>query len=83
MARDTDKRSFSDRFLKQSRKASAKTYLGKKQQRVEEITAEQAYNIAREDRVVSRYKDDMQKVQAPVAAVGVSSVDVDSSIDQK
>ena len=43
---EKDESSFSERYLTQSKEAPSKTYLGKKQQRVEEITAEQASNIA-------------------------------------
>ncbi len=67
------KDSFSERYLTRTKNAPTKTYLGKKQQRVEEITAEQAYNIASEDEGGLQYTDEMQKVQVPASVTGQSS----------
>jgi signal transduction histidine kinase len=46
---------FAERFLKQEEPKLKSTYLGKKAQRVEEITAEQVQNIAREDKEARQY----------------------------
>jgi signal transduction histidine kinase len=46
---------FAERFLKQEEPKLKSTYLGKKTQRVEEITAEQVQNIAREDKESRQY----------------------------
>jgi signal transduction histidine kinase len=69
------KESFSERYLTRTKNAPSKTYLGKKQQRVEEITAEQAYNIASEEEGGRQYNDEVQKVRAPASVVGRSSWD--------
>ena len=45
--------SFAERYLSRSKTAADKTYLGSKQQRVEEITPEQVLNIARENKSFS------------------------------
>lgn len=68
------KDSFSERYLSRSPKAQTKTYLGKKTQRVEQITAEQAYNIASEDESLRQYSRAPQKVQAPASVSGQSSM---------
>ncbi len=73
------KDSFSDRFLSRSKSAPTKTYLGKKKQRVEEITAEQAYNIAREDDGVRQFKSDRTKVQAPASVSRRNTIESESS----
>ncbi len=49
MEKDAGTEIFAERFLSRSKTAPAKTYLGKKKQRIEEITPEQAYNIAQEE----------------------------------
>ncbi len=46
--------SFAERYLSRSKTAVDKTYLGSKQQRVEEITPEQVFNVARENESFSR-----------------------------
>ena len=46
---DKAKFSFSERYLARSQAEPEKIYLGKKQQRVEEISAEQVLNVASED----------------------------------
>ncbi len=48
-AQDKTGTSFSERYLTRSKEVADKTYLGKKQQRVEEISAEQAFNVSSED----------------------------------
>jgi signal transduction histidine kinase len=48
-AQDKTGTSFSERYLSRSKVVTDKTYLGKKQQRVEEISAEQAFNVSSED----------------------------------
>ena len=44
------KAEFAERFLKQAEPEQKSSYLGKKTQRVEEISAEQVLNVAREDK---------------------------------
>jgi signal transduction histidine kinase len=46
-----DKSTFADQFLDLSRRRSSDSYLGRKTQRTEEITAAQAQNVARQKRV--------------------------------
>ncbi len=53
---EKDKTDFGGRFLKQEMPKQKSVYLGKKKQRVEEITAEQVLNIAREDKVRKQYE---------------------------
>jgi len=56
----------SERYLKQTMKKASAEYLGRKQQRVEEITREQAYNVAgQEDRVLL---GEMKKESRPTAS---------------
>lgn len=62
------KSSFSERYLTRSKKAPTGSYLGKKQQRVEEITAEQALNIASEQGTLQYNTQDVKKIQAPAAS---------------
>lgn len=50
-----DETDFAERFLKQEEPQQKSVYLGKKTQRVEEITAEQVQNIAREDKETRQY----------------------------
>ncbi len=50
-AEDKSRNTFSERFITRSKAASEKTYLGKKSQRIEEISAEQALNVTSEDDV--------------------------------
>ncbi len=46
-----EKSSFADKFLDFSRKRASEDYLGRKSQRTEEISAQQALNVARKDEV--------------------------------
>ena len=59
---------FSERFLSRKKSAPVKTYLGKKTRRIEEITAEQAYNIATEDVSPPQRKDDVGQSMMPATA---------------
>jgi len=62
---DKDKASFSERYLTRSKIEPAKTYLGKKKQRVEEISAEQVLNVAREDESFRQSSQQAGNVAAP------------------
>lgn len=64
-----EKRGFSERYLSKSKKVEQKSYLGKKQQRIEEITAEQAYNIASEDELVQQMRRNVQSGQVGSSAL--------------
>lgn len=59
------KEAFSERYLSADRKEVEKSYLGKKQQRVEEISLQQAVNVVREDSSFKRYD---QEYREPAAA---------------
>lgn len=52
---DKEQTDFAERFLKQEEPKRKSVYLGKKTQRVEEITAEQVLNIAQEDNEKRQY----------------------------
>lgn len=51
--KDQTRPSFSERYLARSKSSPGKIYLGKKKQRIEEISAEQALNVASEDESLS------------------------------
>jgi signal transduction histidine kinase len=71
------KDNFADRYVARSKQKVSKKYLGKKAQRVEEITADQALNLSREDESLLRtrqLKDDPLAPQAPAEkSVGSST----------
>ncbi len=82
IVKEEKKKSFSERYLTRSKTAPIKTYLGKKKQRVEEISAEQAFNIAREDESLQYKKRDVQKVQPSAPAVGRGYMDIEEADQQ-
>ncbi len=59
---------FADRYIAKSPKKSSKRYLGKKTQRTEEITADQALNLSQEGQVVLRQHESRQTQAVPVLA---------------
>ena len=65
---ETEKSSFAGKFLDLDRKRSSDVYLGRKAQRTEEITAEQALNVARRDNDVLRGKNQRSSSEAPAPA---------------
>lgn len=60
------KASLAERYLKKDERKDTVTYLGKKSQRVEKISLEQATNIARDDQSLQEYKQ-RQVAAAPPA----------------
>ena len=79
--KDAEKESFAERFLSRSKTAPAKTYLGKKKQRIEEITPEQAYNIAPEERSFGQRK--MDEAQLEESTTVLSQAAAPESVDEK
>ena len=72
---DKDKASFSERYLTRSKTEPAKTYLGKKKQRVEEISAEQVLNVAREDESFRQSSQEAGNVAAPSPTTKKSAIE--------
>ena len=70
---------FAERYLARSKSESPKEYLGKKQQRVEKISPEQAFNVAREEELfldeVQQQEKSSQLPAAAEPAAGVVSQD--------
>lgn len=67
---------FADRYLSRKKEKIAKSYLGKKAQRTEEITVGQALNLSREDESILRLKRQEaspERRQAPAASAADSS----------
>lgn len=74
--RKAAKDDFADRYVVRPKKKVSKKYLGKKTQRVEEITADQALNLSREGETLLRplkLKEERMAQQAPAAKSGGSS----------
>lgn len=65
--RTVAKDDFADRYVARSKQKASKSYLGKKAQRVEEITADQALNLSREDESLWRPLQQKEKRMAPQA----------------
>lgn len=81
---ESKKDSFSERYLTQSKTAPSKIYLGKKQQRIEEVTAEQVLNIMPADEGLKQYTYEQQKIQQTQAenrAVGETASAADYEAD--
>ena len=76
--------SFAERYLSRSKTAADKTYLGSKQQRVEEITPEQVLNIARENESFSRLDNTAgsaaRRLPAPKPSAPGSGKDLTASL---
>ena len=74
LAKKREAESFADRFLSSSQRETPKAYLGRKQSRVEEITAQQAANLAQKDKAVLEKEPQRRQLyssagrQAPAAA---------------
>ncbi|MBT8361937.1 MAG: HAMP domain-containing histidine kinase [Deltaproteobacteria bacterium] len=67
-AKDNVKASFSERYLARSKTEAGKIYLGKKQQRVEEISAEQVFNVASEDESIGPSSQEATGISTPSSA---------------
>jgi len=80
-AKDKGKASFSERYLARSKTVPGKIYLGKKQQRVEEISAEQVLNVASEDESFRQSNQEAGSIATPSAAV--VQADILSKVDAK
>ncbi len=62
-----DKESFADRYLTRPSKQASKTYLGRKNQRTEQITAGQALNLSKEDQSILQFNQPQEEKPAPAA----------------
>ena len=71
---EKSKDAFAERYLAPSKKAVEKGYLGKKQQRVEEISLQQAVNVAREDESLQQYDQETRREAVAPAPVDSSKV---------
>jgi signal transduction histidine kinase len=63
---------FADRYLSRKKEKLSKGYLGKKTQRTEEITVDQALNLSREDQSIlrsNRLVESAEQQQAPAAGM--------------
>lgn len=63
LAQESKTDSFSERYLTKSKSRSSDAYLGKKQQRVEKITPEQAQNIAPVQKTLSKFDNEQKRQQ--------------------
>lgn len=68
IAQDEEKTDFAERFLKQEEPKLKSVYLGKKSQRIEEITAEQVQNIAPERKETRQYEQPASPIYPQRAA---------------
>jgi signal transduction histidine kinase len=66
VSQSAPKQTLADRYLSRSRDTAAQTYLGKKQQRVEEISAEQKMNIVSDDAPMPRSVSDIREERRKV-----------------
>jgi signal transduction histidine kinase len=73
-SKNTSTTSFSERYLARSKSLPDTIYLGKKKQRIEEISAEQAFNVASEDESFSYSTRDED-------SIGVSSPAAKPALD--
>lgn len=82
VAKKADKKdSFSERYLTKSKIAENKQYLGKKQQRLEEVTAEQVINIMPSDKKLRQYTSEQRKIQQAQSPLAVVENMSESSAD--
>jgi signal transduction histidine kinase len=64
---------FAKRYVARTKQKTSKAYLGKKTQRVEEITADQALNLSREDESLLRPRQLKEKDTAPRATAEIDA----------
>lgn len=83
-AEKKEKDGFADRYLAITKEKAAKSYLGQKEKRTEEITASQAMNLSKEDKSLLSGSDAMlEKEQTVMASRGdlKKGVSVPQSVD--